>query len=288
MKRILIFTLSLFLLFQYYPPSRKTMGVSPWMEAKSFSLRRDFAPDAAGGEDTRSVSSRELHFVASAKEVNSRGNSGNAAQGKSNNANVENKEAKLSSDEAKLKSAPGKIKLIEETTADPEIGAEAVEISQNQEEVEKSAEEAIEKVDDRPAFVKFLIGPDLKNLGQLRSEVVKTRNNIRQLEKLQERAGETEQPAIKAAILELEETAYKLQAEMYSKLSGFSLFGWLIKWMDGFKPEDEVSVTPTITVVLTISGVLTVTPGVTQEVTATPVPPVTSEPTETSTPTPAI
>jgi len=44
-----------------YPTSRKTSGVSPWMNAKSFPLRRDFAPDEARGEETLSVSSGELH-----------------------------------------------------------------------------------------------------------------------------------------------------------------------------------------------------------------------------------
>ncbi len=101
---------------------------------------------------------------------------------------------------------------------------------------------------------------------------------------MQEKAGEAEQPAIEAALLELEETASGLQAEMYEKLSGFSLFGWLFRWMNGFTPPVEV--TPTVTVTPTISGEVTATPTVTVAATSTPT--VTQSPTETLTPTPEI
>ncbi len=54
-----------------YPPSQKTESVSSRLNAKRFPLRRDFAPDLpyrqageAGGEDTPSVSSWELHLYA--------------------------------------------------------------------------------------------------------------------------------------------------------------------------------------------------------------------------------
>jgi len=36
--------------------------VSPWMNAKKFLLRRDFAPNEAWGEDTPGVSPWELHL----------------------------------------------------------------------------------------------------------------------------------------------------------------------------------------------------------------------------------
>ncbi len=48
----------------FYPPSQKTESVSSQMNAKSFPLRQDFAPNEAGGEVLPSVSSRELHFDA--------------------------------------------------------------------------------------------------------------------------------------------------------------------------------------------------------------------------------
>ncbi|TSC88975.1 MAG: phosphoesterase RecJ domain-containing protein [Microgenomates group bacterium Gr01-1014_5] len=50
-----------------YPPSRNTLGVSPRMKAKKFSLRRDSAPDEAWGEDIPTARSRELHIDKSSK-----------------------------------------------------------------------------------------------------------------------------------------------------------------------------------------------------------------------------
>lgn len=46
---------------KFYPPSQKTTGVNPWMNAKFFPLRRDFAPDEARGEETPGVSPWELY-----------------------------------------------------------------------------------------------------------------------------------------------------------------------------------------------------------------------------------
>src|SRR3989344_6687937 len=50
----------------FYPPSRKTMGVSPWMNAKNFLLRRDFAPDQAARRRYPGFQPGGLHFVFSA------------------------------------------------------------------------------------------------------------------------------------------------------------------------------------------------------------------------------
>jgi hypothetical protein len=188
------------------------------------------------------------------------------------------------SEAAKAKTATAKLNRILEVTTDPEVEEEVGEMAEEQEQVDQRAQQAIDKTNNRPAAVKFLIGPDYKNLGQLRKEVVQTRNNIRKLEQLQEKAGAEELPAIQAALLELEESASRLQSEIYTKLSDFSLFGWLFRWLSGFTPpEDEVSPTPTTTP--TITGVvLTVTPTV--ELTLTPT--VTASPTMTPTPTPTI
>ena len=187
-----------------------------------------------------------------------------------NNKGSNNQPSTHASETAREKSALGKLNRIIDETDDPEIEEEVEAIAEEQEQVEEQAEEAIQNTSERPAAVRFLIGPDYKNLGQLRSEVVHTRNNIRKLEKVLERASEEDQPAIEAAVLELEESALKLQTEIYTKLADFSLFGWLFRWLSGFTPPEE-EVTPTMT------------PTVTQEVTATPTPEVTVEVTITPT-----
>ena len=54
---------------KFYPPSRETSGVSSWMKAKNFSLRRDYAHNEAQGEDTTGVSPRELHIKKQEEKV---------------------------------------------------------------------------------------------------------------------------------------------------------------------------------------------------------------------------
>jgi len=154
---------------------------------------------------------------------------------------------------AKNRNALRKLEKIQETTNDPEIGGEVEEIVEEQEEVQEQVEESLDAVDNRPAVIKFLIGPDFKNLGQLRKEIVHTRNNIRKLEQIREKvAGET-QIAVDEAINELETTSLNLQASIGEKLEGFSLFGWLARWLSGFDAPDEPSETPGPSVEPTIS-----------------------------------
>ncbi|KKQ25365.1 MAG: hypothetical protein US62_C0043G0006 [Candidatus Woesebacteria bacterium GW2011_GWA1_37_8] len=225
-------------------------------------------------------------FVVVKAKSNANSGSNKSAVGETRSTNAKKNEDTANtlspSELAKTKSATAKLNKIKEVTDDPVIIEEVDNLAQEQEQIEASAEAVLNKA-DRPAAVKFLIGPDYKNLGQLRSEVVHTRNNIRQLERIQEKAGEDEQLAIQAALSELEESASRLQSEMYTKLSGFSLFGWLFRWLNGFTPPDE-EVLPTVTVTPTITGELTVTPISTQEATMTPTQ--TLVPTETLTVTP--
>jgi len=179
---------------------------------------------------------------------------------------------------AKEKTVTAKLKKIVEESEDPEVVAEVEEIVVEQEVVENEADQAMNQTSDRPAAVKFLIGPDYKNLGMLRSQVVHTRNNIKKLEKTLERADEADKPAIEAALLELEESSQEMQANIYSKLGEFSLFGWLFRWLSGFTPPEEVipSMTPTSTPIgsatPTPEGTITPTPEVTQEPSPTPTP----------------
>lgn len=202
---------------------------------------------------------------------------------KANVSEEDGEEALSPSELAKQKTAAKKLLKITEVSEDPEVVEEVEELAEEQEQIESEAEETVEILDQRPAAVKLLIGPDYKNLGQLRSNIVRIRNNIRQLERVQEKAGEGEQAAIGEALAEMEETASGLQAQMYDQLSGFSLFGWLFRWLNGFTPlEESPAPTPEETVTPTVTEEATLTPtDGEEELTATP----TEEPEETAVPT---
>ena len=127
MKKILILTISLFFLFQFF-------------------------------------------FVVEAKTQNDKG-SGNKSE-----------DYVSPSEAAKAKTASAKLNRILDVTEDPEVEEEVGDLVEEQEQVEERSQEVLDETEDRPAAVKFLIGPDYKNLGQLRKEVVQTRNNIKKLE----------------------------------------------------------------------------------------------------------
>lgn len=188
---------------------------------------------------------------------------------------------------AKEKTAAKRLLKITEVTENPEVVEEVEELAEEQEQVETEAEETVEVIDQRPAAVRLLIGPDYKNLGQLRSNIVQIRNNIRKLERIQEKAGEDASPAVDEALAEMEEKASGLQAQMYEQLSGFSLFGWLFRWLNGFTPLDESPApTPVETITPTATGETDLTPtDVEEEPTATPAEEESPTPTEEVVPT---
>lgn len=189
---------------------------------------------------------------------------------------------KSPSERAKERNALRKLEKIQQTTYDPEIEEEVEEVTEEQEEVQEQVEESLDAVDNRPAAIKFLIGPDFKNLGQLRKEVVHTRNNIRKLEKISEKVTGETQVAVDEAINELEATSLNLQASIGEKLEGFSLFGWLARWLSGFDAPEEPSPTPEPPVEPTVSPEATVVP--TEAPTGTPSATPVESPTATVTP----
>lgn len=110
------------------------------------------------------------------------------------------------------------------------IGEQVRLIAQQQNQSEATTTEAIEKIENRSKIKTFLIGSDYKNLGVLRSEIVKTRNRISQLDNLMDKAknaSSTEEMLLQVQTLEAEQT--KIEAFIKTQEGKFSLFGWLVK-----------------------------------------------------------
>lgn len=110
------------------------------------------------------------------------------------------------------------------------IGAQVRVVAQSQNDSASTSAEAITKVENRSALKTFLIGSDYKNLGQLRSEMVTTQNNIDQLNNLMANAtSDADKAELAAQIKVLEDSQVKVEAFVKTHESSFSLFGWLIK-----------------------------------------------------------
>lgn len=137
---------------------------------------------------------------------------------------------------------------------------EAVDIAQ---ESEATAESSLKEMEGRPGFLKFVVGPDYKNAGQVRSEIVRLRNQISKLTRTREGLSASDRSTVDQTISALQKDMTSIETQLNDALSGFSLFGWLSRLLNGFVAPVAVA-TPTAsasaTPVLTASPVATSTP----------------------------
>lgn len=115
-------------------------------------------------------------------------------------------------------------KQIEEVTA--EQGA-------NQEQIA----EAIDEVESEGAVKKFVFGPDYKNLGQLRSELVQNRNQIRKLTQsigtLSMSGGDT--AALQTQLATLTQERERIKSIITTNQDTFSLLGWVSRFLNNYE-----------------------------------------------------
>ncbi len=107
------------------------------------------------------------------------------------------------------------------------IGQQVRAIAQEQKDSSTTTANAIQKIQSRNKIKTFLFGSDYKNLGALRSEMVKTRNRIAQLNRTIKNATSTAEIQTQIQTLEQEQT--KIENFIKGQEGKFSLFGWLAK-----------------------------------------------------------
>ncbi len=110
------------------------------------------------------------------------------------------------------------------------IGEQVRTIAQEQNQNKEKVVMTMEKVQNRSKIKTFLFGSDYKNLGQLRSEMVQTRNRLEQLnglmEQLRDEDGKVE---LQNQIQEMEQERLRIEEFIRSQEGKFSLFGWLTR-----------------------------------------------------------
>jgi len=110
------------------------------------------------------------------------------------------------------------------------IGEQVRVVAQTQNETKDKMADGIDKIQNRSKVKIFLIGTDYKNIGQLRSEMVKTRNQIDWLKRLLDKTtSEESRTALQGQIQTLEQEQQKIEEFLKANESKFSLFGWFIK-----------------------------------------------------------
>jgi len=110
------------------------------------------------------------------------------------------------------------------------IGEQVRVVAQQQNESKDKIADAIDKIKNKSKIKTFLIGTDYKNIGQLRSEMVKTRNQIDWLKKLLDKTtSEESKTALQGQTQVLEQEQQKIEDFIKTNESKFSLFGWFVK-----------------------------------------------------------
>ncbi len=110
------------------------------------------------------------------------------------------------------------------------IGQQVRIIAQQQNESESTTIQAIEKVQARGKVKTLFFGSDYKNLGTLRSEMVKTRNRLEQLDGLIEKVqNEGDKTELQNQIQTLKQEQQKIEGFLKINETKLSLFGWFIK-----------------------------------------------------------
>ena len=118
---------------------------------------------------------------------------------------------------------------VAERNNNPEVGEQVRSMVQNHENVQTKTKTALQQMSQRNQILKFMIGPDYKNAGQVRSDVVGLRNDVRKLEQIKQGASPEDVEDIQEAIDGLQVESDNLESQLTEQLSGFSLFGWLAK-----------------------------------------------------------
>ena len=119
-----------------------------------------------------------------------------------------------------------------ERANNPEVGEQVRTMVQSHEEIQVRTETALKKMAERSKVMKLVVGPDYKNAGEVRSDVVGLRNDIKKLESMKGDAVKLDADDIQSSIEELKAEADGLEADLTEQLSGFSLFGWLARLLN--------------------------------------------------------
>lgn len=110
------------------------------------------------------------------------------------------------------------------------IGEEVRKIASEQASSTEKVASAVEKVEKREKWKTFLIGSDYENLGEIRSELVTTKNRLQRLSReVEKMASSTEKVAVTTEIASLEQEEARIEAFVESNESKFSIFGWLVR-----------------------------------------------------------
>ncbi len=128
-----------------------------------------------------------------------------------------------------IEAATQSLNRVTERINNPETGEQIRSMIQNHQQVQTRTKTALQEMSQRSQAVKLLAGPDYKNAGLVKSDVVELKNDIEELEAIKTEIMPTDVGEVQGAIDELQLEADQLETQLEEQISGFSFFGWLGK-----------------------------------------------------------
>ncbi|MFA5157686.1 MAG: hypothetical protein WC451_00640 [Patescibacteria group bacterium] len=118
--------------------------------------------------------------------------------------------------------------------SDPGIGDQIREIARNQSQNQDKINQDLDKIQQRSAFAHFFVGANYSAIKDIQGMMEQNREQIRELaqiaSQINNEGDKTELSNQISALLNLQTS---LQDQLNDLTSGFSLFGWLNRWMRG-------------------------------------------------------
>ena len=110
------------------------------------------------------------------------------------------------------------------------IGQEVKVIAQQQNDMKDRAADLIYAVENRNKVKTFFIGTSYRNVGELRSQMVQTRNQTEQLKRLMEKTtNDQDKTELQNQIQTMEQEQARINDFITQNENKFSLFGWAVK-----------------------------------------------------------
>lgn len=189
-------------------------------------------------------------LAAVAKNDNAKNNNSNKtsqSQGKSQTVNLKNFEQADKSKgrtnalihKEKVEEVVNNLEQIatqEESAGNTETSNQIQQVVSEQEQTQEQTASAIEQVEKRGKIKTFLVGTDYKNIGQLRSNLVHNRNEIRKLTRTLARTLTEENKAlIETQLATLMQERERIKTIITTNESAFSLFGWVSRFLANYE-----------------------------------------------------
>lgn len=107
------------------------------------------------------------------------------------------------------------------------IGEQIREIAKNQNQNQNNIENSLEKVQNRNKFLRFLVGPNYKELKQVEKNIDKQNQEVSILENLVSETIDEDKILLENKISEIKAVVEDTNQELTKNKKVFSLFGWL-------------------------------------------------------------